>query len=675
MTQRPIDSPAKLATNLREMQSLKPQIRAAIADAWLASLSDLPTRLDALQKPEKLPDIGDPLHAWFALRDRSGKSLVGGWTKLAELVQQDQQAREESTKQAAQWRLDLTGPEASRWFKQGPVVALAPAGEFAITTNGDRPLTRLLPAGVYSTLWSTKHPAIVTSPSFKIDQTFISVRTTGEGGAQVRLVLEDHPFMRAAIYKQFSVITDDHATWHTWDCTFWKGYSAHIEIATIDDLMMVNKKKEPKDAGRDGRSLFGISEVIAHDAKEVKFTSAIPAAPLLTAAAPSTRAELADRFRALAEDVIRRWKSGAISDAEAAFINALLAHDLLPTKLAALPGLDEYRKLEAQVPVVRRAPGVMEYAGSDAPLFTRGDHKHPDHLVPRRYLEVLGSQPFNTAESGRRELAQAIASPQNPLTARVAVNRIWHHLFGRGLVPTVDNFGRMGDKPTHPELLDALALKFIADGWSTKKMIHFLVTSKTYQLDSTPTARSAQLDAGNELLSHFRVRRLEAEAIRDNLLAVAGIIDLAEFGPSALPNGLAHTRRSIYLTIRRNSLPEFISFFDFAKPFTTVGKRDSTNMPSQSLTLLNDKYVIDIAKRWSLSLVKEEAAAPEQRIEQMFVTALGRPPADAELTNSAAFIRELTAAQNLPPDRLIKDPRIWQDFAQSLFNLKEFIFI
>jgi len=233
-------------------------------------------------------------------------------------------------------------------------------------------------------------------------------------------------------------------------------------------------------------------------------------------------------------------------------------------------------------------------------------------------------------------------------------------------VATVDNFGRLGDQPTHPELLDHLASQFIADGWSFKTLIRRLVTTHAYQLASEPTAAARERDASNEVLSHFRVRRLEAEAIRDTLLTVSGRLEPTQFGP---PVGIGdRTRRSIYLNVRRNNLSPFLEIFDAPKPFTTLGRRDTTNVPAQSLAFLNDPFVIEAAKNWAELLLRQlPGAGVDARLRQLYLAAFARPPSADELAKSRTYLATLgTDAE---------DPRVWQDFIQSLFNLKEFIYV
>ena len=184
----------------------------------------------------------------------------------------------------------------------------------------------------------------------------------------------------------------------------------------------------------------------------------------------------------------------------------------------------------------------------------------------------------------------------NPFATRVIANRIWHHIFGRGIVATPDNFGRLGELPSHPELLDYLAMKFRDEGWSLKKMIKFLVTTKTFRLSSAPSSKASEKDPDNLLLTHANMRRLEAEPIRDAILAAAQKISLGGIAEGGSVGGNT-TRRAVYKQIRRNSLDPFLSVFDAPVPATTKGKRNSTNVPAQSLTMMNDPFVINCGQR------------------------------------------------------------------------------
>jgi hypothetical protein len=294
-----------------------------------------------------------------------------------------------------------------------------------------------------------------------------------------------------------------------------------------------------------------------------------------------------------------------------------------------------------------RVPGVIEADAKDTPLFVRGDHKQPTELVSRRFLEALDPKPFATGQSGRFELAEHLADlKKNPLTARVIVNRIWHHVFGRGIVASVDNFGKLGDLPTHPELLDFLAQRFIDSGGSVKSLLRDILMSKTFQRASGSNA----IDPENKLLSHWSTRRLEAEAIRDSIITLSGRLDPTLYGESV---GSGDERRSIYVKVIRNSLPPFLTTFDAPVPFATRGNRDSTNVPAQSLTLLNDPNVIDWARSWALRTLNDAKNRQDDlRIRQMFHEAFSREATDDEIKQSQSYLTSLQAESAQQAQRL-----------------------
>lgn len=327
---------------------------------------------------------------------------------------------------------------------------------------------------------------------------------------------------------------------------------------------------------------------------------------------------------------------------------------------------------------------VVDGTPENAHVHIRGSHKNLGEEVPRRLLTALGGEKVAPPahSSGRLELARQVVSPDNPLTARVAANRIWHHLFGRGLVATVDDFGPMGTPPSHPKLLDTLATAFIEGSWSQKKLIRRLVLSQTYRQSATPHPDLspnllADLDPENILLHKAPVRRLEAEAIRDAMLAISGRLDPKSLGPSvpvhltSFMQGRGRPqsgpldgagRRSIYLSIRRNFLSPMMLAFDMPSPFATVGRRTVSNVPAQALTLMNDPFVVTEAKRWGDATAAIKDA--RERIDTMFLQAFARPPSPEQAETILAWV-------SAHPD-----PRTaWQDVAHSLWNTKEFIFL
>jgi hypothetical protein len=301
----------------------------------------------------------------------------------------------------------------------------------------------------------------------------------------------------------------------------------------------------------------------------------------------------------------------------------------------------------------------------------------PGATVPRRFLEAFsGETPLKSTGSGRMELAEQMADPtRTPLTPRVAVNRVWHHLFGRGIVVSVDDFGVMGHEPSHPELLDHLASRFVRDGWSVKRLIRSLVLSRTYRQASTVTAAS-QADPENRLWHRMPQRRLSGEAIRDAMLAISGRLDRTSFGPS-VPVHLnefqegrgrpssgpidGNGRRSLYLGVRRNFLSAFLLAFDTPAPFSTVGRRSVSNVPAQSLILMNDPFVQQQATEWARREMAE-GGGNDERIERMFRRAVGRAPRAEEREACREFVGKGRESD-------------WLALGHALFNLKEFLYL
>ena len=613
-----------------------------------------------------------PLNVWFQLRDKSGEAYSSGGQAFTKKHVDELWERKKFNAAPFKLAWDLSGDEASHWFQHGlnPPEAVARPGDFSLEPEGDRVLTGLWPAGVFSHRLSQKHNGIFTSPRFKVESDSISVRALGGKGARVRLITDNYPLGSGNIFPQ-SALNSDAPTWVRLDTAYRKGSMAYLEFATAEDV----SARDRATPGPGGRSFFGVERVVFHDGKAPPKDEATPLTLLLRGEFPKSPEEFARGIGGELTEAVAAWRSDSLNEDQRVFLDAFLRGGLLPVSLKELPALAplvaEYRRLEAEIPLPRRAPGVLETAGYNAPLLSRGDHTRPMEPIPRAYVRLVSGRPYETRLSGRLELANDLANAANPLTARVMVNRVWHHLFGRGLVATVDNFGHLGDRPSHPELLDFLATRFVDRGWSFKDLIRFLVTTRAYQMSSEGPARAQEIDPGNELLSHTRMRRLEAEAIRDSLLAVSGRLDPTMFGPggNALAPPAEQRRRSVYLTIRRNFLSPFLETFDAPKPFSTLGRRDTTNVPAQSLALLNDPFILELSAQWADSALRDTADA-EARVRRMFEEALARLPTDAELAGSRAYLADLAREHGLG-----NDPQVWRDFAQSLFNLKEFIYV
>ncbi len=648
-------------------------------EAWDAALADA------------AKNNASPLHPWVKLSGLTGAAFQEGWDQLASFWKTESTGRRDFNRTHFTHGWDLRGAEAGRWFMAGAASgngaggdagAPVPAGDFCVEIKGDRVLRGLYPAGVFNHALTRKQSGVFTSPRFKVETDSISVRALGER-SMARLVVENYAIGGGGLYPAVNLNADE-MKWLRLDTAYRKGAHAYLEFVTADD-------SPNSGSAEGGRAFFGAAEVVFHHGSQPPKERLVPAAVLLAGDAPGSVEELAERYRRGLTAAVQHWREGRLSDEEWSFLDYFVRRDLLPASLPRLPQLKgsvaTYRRLEADIPVPRRAPGVHEAAAFNQPLFVRGQITQPGDAVPRRFLEMFDDRPFRTSLSGRLELADNVVSPANPLTARVMVNRLWHHLFGRGLVGTVDNFGRLGQKPTHPELLDHLASRFIEHGWSLKETIRFILMSRVFQQTALASVDARQIDPSNELLSHAPVRRLEAEAIRDAVLAVSGQMDLKMYGPGVNVYHVAKTegggpkgpldgdrRRSVYQRVRRNAANPFLEAFDAPKPMSTRGKRDATNVPAQSLALLNDPFVIDQSAKWAKALVAE-GRSRDERIGGMFVKVLGRAATAEDLASAREFLGELAAEHSIPPGEVEKNERVWQDFAQSLFCLKEFIYV
>ena len=327
------------------------------------------------------------------------------------------------------------------------------------------------------------------------------------------------------------------------------------------------------------------------------------------------------------------------------------------------------------------ALGVRDsQAVADTEVRIRGEAEKLGPIVPRGFLGILQlpDQPrVNPAQSGRLELAQWLTSPQNPLTPRVMVNRVWQHLFDRGLVQSVDNFGVTGDVPSHPELLDHLAKRFVSDGWSVKKLVRAIVLTRAYRLGSEAAEANFAVDPDNRLVWRHSPRRLDAEEIRDATLAASGKLDRArpEASPARdlkvmeLPNngpvargiiekGRASTHRSLYLPMLRGLTPTSLEVFDFAEQGMVTGHRDTTTVATQALYLLNDPFVrrqaLDLAGR----VLDQEEPDDDARVDLAYRLTLGRSPTAAEVERTKGFLADFESAVRESPEETPEEPAI-----------------
>ncbi len=339
---------------------------------------------------------------------------------------------------------------------------------------------------------------------------------------------------------------------------------------------------------------------------------------------------------------------------------------------------------EEMDPNASLAMAAAEGRVTNLALRVRGEPDIQGDVVPRAFPTIFSRMqlpPLPNRESGRRELAEWLTSRDHPLTARVMVNRVWAHLLGRGLVETVDNFGASGAAPTHPELLDHLATQFMDEGWSVKSLIRSIVLSRTYRLSGQHLPDNAAVDEANSLYWRANLRRLEAEAIRDSLLAAGGMLQTER--PAGAPfdsagssdlgkrnrkgkaeDPIARPVRSVYLPVFRSKLPGMFTVFDFAEPDQVNGQRDVTTVPPQALFLLNNPFVVDVAKRAADRILEQNLPDEKTRIRFAYAYSLCRYPTEEETERALNFLKTTENKQSS-----------WASLTQALYSSAEFRYL
>jgi hypothetical protein len=408
---------------------------------------------------------------------------------------------------------------------------------------------------------------------------------------------------------------------------------------------------------------------------------------------PQQRLDLAKVYGDLLTGIETQWQAHrkdhpeatALPDPDAEALRQVLYAEGAPTNLTAddTRGVyrrderDKERNLQRQIDNLKAtSPGAPPRAMvlNDRPqpieprIFIRGNQGRQGDQVPRQFLEVLAGperKPFSQG-SGRLELARSIASPDNPLTARVIVNRVWQHHFGYGLVRTPGDFGIRGEAPTHPELLDHLAMRFLNSGWSLKELHRWIMTSAAYGQASLDRPAARKIDSENRLYWAMPRQRLELEALRDSWLAASGRLD-EQLGGRPFDNiaDPQSRRRTVYGLVNRNDLPGVFRVFDFADPDASAPQRPLTTVPQQALFALNAPFVVE-QSRAIAARVKSVSEDETERVVAMYRQVLARDPDSAEREQAVAFATKGPAEKDLGG---------WEQLAQVLLLTNEFAFV
>ena len=722
---RTIDRPDANDGAKAELETLKQEIRRALAARWVedverasgylraaqsapddATVSGLqPERLKnwvaALQAFEKKPPpLEHPLHAWHALQ--SAPELSGAWAKLKAEYRQQQNVRASFNSEHFQTVADFresgspgSGHETG-WRGEGFGwdAGFCRSGDFAVTYQGPQIVRAVFRAGMYTHRLSDRLNGALRSSFLPKDKKFLSVEVLGGGESALRTIYDN-----CHLGVNNVVLNSDRLQWITKPTSNeYADSNVYVALVTKFDNQSfpTYNTQHPVDHTKI-RSFFGVTRAVLHDCEGPPRQDLTHLQRLFAEQeAPTTVKQWAARYGRVIRQAVDAWARDQASDDDVRWIEWLLTSKLLSNTIAPTDQLGRlvtrYREIEGRIPPPKLINAMADLdRGFDVPLKVRGDPFQLGELVPRRFLEVLeGSDAgWNVSGSGRRELAELIASPGNPLTARVMVNRIWHHLFGAGIVRTPDDFGALGDRPSHPQLLDYLADQLVRQDWSLKQLIRSLVLTRTYRSASRVDVAARRLDPENRLLHHFPLRRLEAEALRDAMLASSGRLNRGVGGRSIDPYRVQERkdrrlfsgpldgrgRRSLYTKVTLTEEPPFLTVFNLPEPKQTRGRRDVTSVPAQALTLLNDPFVNQQADVWAERMLADRREAVAARIDAMFLSALGRHPESFETARFEALVDRLSMFHQVPSVSVLTSRLVWRDVAHTMFNLKEFLYV
>lgn len=672
-----------------DQQQLSRQILNQLAEQIQHDETFLPQLKEALLAEKQTEFDWHPFYSWKQLEttDDSAKreSLIA-----------DQIAKQKASDEfqsAAVTMASFTPDETADWFFSGWGVRdeFAHAGELDLASleRGDWQFTT--GSAQHTSQLGQRFHGTLRSPTFEVTHPYLHFKVRKIGGkpsmergyktGALNLIVDGFQIIRDPLYGSLSISvpTDGSPRWITQNASRAVGRKAYIEFLDEDDGDLI------------------IEEIIASNNSNpplVVHNSVIDKA--ITEIDPTNADEI---FYSLIQDISVRAAADitALSPDEIEIVNALLRAGLpLSSNDELNKTIDEYRR--RMVEHIQRLPepettlAITAGTPEREHVLIRGNHGKLGEEVPARYLEVFDSEAAAAgASSSRLELARQIASAENPLTARVIVNRLWQHHFGRGIVPSVDNFGVLGELPTHPELLDYLANRLIEENWSLKALHREMVLSNTYRMSSDISdAIAEEADPANRLWHRMPIQRLEAEPIRDAILAISGQLDTRLGGKSVTPHLTAFMegrgrpsssgpldgdrRRSLYLMVRRNFLNPMFLAFDYPTPFTTMGRRSTSNVPAQALTMMNNPFVVQQSRLWAEKILADSStgSADADRIRRMYLEAFCREPLPHEIELGLSFLDQQRQEYDGTDNAVTQ---VWSDYAHVLFNVKDFIYL
>ncbi|MEY5013855.1 MAG: hypothetical protein RIS92_213 [Verrucomicrobiota bacterium] len=663
-TTRAIDARSVNAASIERLKGLRSAVRGELARKWsLAALTGDGLKAWAAAHGDALKGVGSPLSTPLEFSKKAEE-----WRGAREVARKANTAFK--SVRLEDWVMEGDG-FTHGWVEDGtPLIAL----------EGDCVVSGLLERGWHSHALSSKlSGSLRTPPLHRVAGRGLAVRVAG-GVFGGHLVVDDHAFQNetVAFYK------DAAPQWKAFADPALVNGAQQVAIEFCTSLLNPNFPPRTGLAAGSAARDFGLNQR--------SWVSVLGAVTTDGGGAPKDEQEWFtklyggvlegdpwDRMADWLNGVATRWCAGTVEAGDVAVMQWMLGSGLLVNRAEPESVLGtlvtEYRRVEGEVQFPRAVVSMDERRAESLgyPLNVRGNVDTPGELVHPASLRMLGG----SGVKDRRALADSLVESEHPLTARVYVNRVWQWIFGAGLVLTPDDFGRLGGRPSHPELLDWLAREFVREGWSTKRLVRRLVLSETFRRGGQASERAREADPSNRLLSYYATRRLEAEGIRDALLAVSGSLDGRLYGRSVLPIRSVEDankrlfsgpldgagRRSIYLQMSIMQPPAFLVGFNLPDLKLPTGRRDVTNVPAQALTLLNDPFVREMARRWAQDVVGAGDSV-SSRVAGMFRRAFGREATDGEVKRWGEALAEFGG----------DTVGGWEGVAHALFNTKEFIY-
>ena len=682
-------SPKLLEEKEEQLQFLKKQIRNNVAVQWKTQSGQLSTDLNAIRHGSDLNPRQKKLAALLHKHNKADKVLYPlflaankasfkNWDKLK--ISDMQRDRDKHSSSLG----GLSRFNTGQWGATGDFSPRPPA-DFIIAPKGEKIIKNFCGDAIASGSLSSRFGGSLKSPDFTLSGEDVRVRVKGKN-ASVNLIVHNYELVGSGVTtgKLRVTVNSDDWQWIRFRTNLWPGARAYIDIRQNGQANQ-HLPKSQFHYKHDDNAWVAVDQAFNGGKTVLSSHAALAWNSFNDISSPEQAATV---IGWQVNQMLGEWQQNSLKDGR---VISALADGGYFTATASDPVVaalvKQYRTLQNSVPEPRYVRSLVDGAGRDQNVFVRGLHTNISNKPnPRHFMDGIDDKAFNCKGSGRLEWARKVIDPANPLTARVAVNRLWHHIFGRGLVKTVDDFGQMGEKPTHPELLDYLAQDFMKNDWSVKKMLRKLVLSNTYRMSSQANTASLETDPENKLLQHFTVRRKTAEAIRDSLLQASGRLDRKLFGPD-IPVNLREThssrarpkingpldgkgRRSIYIELRRNYLPGFLTAFDMPNASEPFGRRHSTNVPAQSLALMNDSLVTSLAELWARN-IQQNSDPFEKRLDNIHRRAFARAATASERQWSRSVFDKLKNDHGLKENSL----EAWQHYCHLIFNRKEFIYI